>query len=43
LAGDKAGAANCFRKSLITKTRSCTVFFSAGAELNALNPASPPE
>jgi tetratricopeptide (TPR) repeat protein len=43
LAGDKAGASNCFRKSLTTKTRSCTVFFSAGAELNALNPVSLPE
>jgi tetratricopeptide (TPR) repeat protein len=43
LAGDKAGAGDCFRKSLITKTRSCAVFFSAGAELSALSQASPAE
>jgi hypothetical protein len=39
LAGDKAGANDCFRKSLATKTRPCVVFFSAGAELSVLNPA----
>ena len=43
LAGDKAAARDYFRKSLITKTRSCAVFFSAGAELSALNPVSPVE
>ena len=39
LAGDKAGASDCFQKSLATKTRPCAVFFSARAELSALNPA----
>ncbi len=43
LADDKAGASDCFRKSLATKTRSCTVFFSARTELSALNPAPPAE
>ena len=43
LAGDKAGARDYFWKSLTTKTRSCTVFFCAGAELSALNPPSPAE
>jgi tetratricopeptide (TPR) repeat protein len=43
LAGDKAGASGSFRNSLTTKTRSCAVFFSAGAEFSALNPASPAE
>jgi len=43
LAGDKAEACDCFRKSLTAKTRSCVVFFSAGAEFSALNPASPAE
>lgn len=43
LAGDNAGATDCFRKSLTTKTRSCAVFFSAGAEFSVLNPTSPAE
>jgi tetratricopeptide (TPR) repeat protein len=43
LAGDKAGARDHFRKSLLTTTRSCAVFFSAGAELSALNPVSAAE
>ncbi len=43
LAGDKAGASDCFRKSLATPTRPCAVFFSAGAELSSLNPVAPAE
>ena len=39
LADDKAGANDCFKKSLTTKTRPCAVYFSARAELSALNPA----
>ena len=39
LADDKAGASDCFWKSLTTRTRPCDVFFSARAELSALNPA----
>ena len=37
LADDKAGAGDCFRKSLATKTRPCAVFFSARAELSSLD------
>jgi hypothetical protein len=43
LAGDKPGASDCFQKSLSTKTRSCAVFFSARAELNAMAPPPPAE
>jgi tetratricopeptide (TPR) repeat protein len=43
LAGDKQGASDCFQKSLSTKPRSCAVFFSARAELQALNPSPPAE
>lgn len=43
LADDKGQAVACFQKSLTTKTRSCAVFFSAGAELRTLNPAPSPE
>ncbi len=38
LAGDKAGAKECFQKSLATKARPFAVFISARAELSALNP-----
>jgi tetratricopeptide (TPR) repeat protein len=43
LAGDKAGAGDCFKKCLATKTRPCAVFLSAGAELSSLNPIAPVE
>jgi lipoprotein NlpI len=37
LAGDKAGAGDCFRKSLATKTRPYAVYLSAVAELRSLD------
>ena len=40
LAGEKAGARECFRKSLATRTRPCAIFFSAGAELSSLTPVA---
>ena len=43
LAGDKAGASDCFRKSLATQTRPYAVFFSARAELSSLNPVASAE
>jgi tetratricopeptide (TPR) repeat protein len=43
LAGDKAGASDCFRQSLGTQTRPCAIFFSAGAELSSLSPVAPAE
>ena len=43
LAGDKAGASDCFQKSLATKTRPFAVFFSARAELSSLNPVASAE
>ena len=43
LADDKAGASECFQKSLATKTRPYAVFVSARAELSALNPVASAE
>ena len=43
LAGDKAGAGDCFRKSLATRKRPCAIFFSAGAELSSLTPVASTE
>jgi len=43
LAGDKAGAGDCFQKSLATQTRPYAIYFSAREEISLLNLDAPAE